>query len=184
MSMDNLGGQQPAVPSSADRSAKWSLYTGIATIFTCGLAGIPAIILGLMGLKSPAHKSQAIAGIVLGTVGILLIVPIGCLAAIAVPSFVRAREISRRNACQENLSRIDGAKQQWALEKNMEPTDTAAWDDLVGDTGYLARMPVCPSGGTYAIGPVNESPTCSHTPQQFPHVLRPNSMTMTVPPEF
>jgi type II secretory pathway pseudopilin PulG len=36
---------------------------------------------------------------------------IGLLAAIAIPNFVRARTQSQKNACINNLRRIDGATQ-------------------------------------------------------------------------
>lgn len=95
------------------------------------------------------------------------------LAAIAVPSFLRAREISRRNACQENLSRIDGAKQQWALETNAPATATPQWTDLVGENLFLRSSPVCPSGGRYTIGTLADDPSCSLTvgTGEFPHLF-------------
>ena len=91
----------------------------------------------------------------------IVVAIIGILIAIAVPSFLRAREISRRNACQENMSKIDGAKQQWALEKNQKKDATPVWGDLVGQTSYIRKSPVCPSSGTYTIGAVNVDPACS-----------------------
>lgn len=96
-------------------------------------------------------------------VGALGVVPIGMAAAIAVPSFLRAREISRRNACQENLSKIDGAKQQWALETNKSAAAAPTWADLVGQNLYIRQTPVCPSGGTYTINSVASDPACSHS---------------------
>ena len=39
----------------------------------------------------------------------IVVAIIGILIAIAVPGFIRAREVSRRNSCQENLTKIDGA---------------------------------------------------------------------------
>lgn len=65
-----------------------------------------------------------------------------------------------QNACLDNLKAIDAAKQLWALEKNKDATDVPTVDDL---TPYLKGnvMPVCPSGGTYTIGAMNENPTCS-----------------------
>jgi hypothetical protein len=102
-----------------------------------------------------------------------LVAPAGVMVAIAVPGFLRAREVSRMRSCQENLAKIDGAKMQWALD-NTKPGDAVpTWDDLVKSdgTGYLRAMPVCPSGGTYTIGAVDELPRCSHDQGQFPHVF-------------
>ncbi|CAN5171921.1 N/A [soil metagenome] len=92
----------------------------------------------------------------------IVVAIIGILIAIAVPSFLRAREISRRNACQENQSKIDGSKQQWALDNN-KPASAAApvWSDLIGATLYMRKTPVCPSAGSYVIGALSADPTCS-----------------------
>ena len=38
------------------------------------------------------------------------------MLAIAIPNFVKARDVSMQNACINNLRQIDAAKQQWALE--------------------------------------------------------------------
>jgi len=65
-----------------------------------------------------------------------------------------------RDTCINNLKTIDAAKQMWALEKNKDAADIPTVDDL---TPYLKGnvMPVCPAGGAYTIGAMNESPTCS-----------------------
>lgn len=89
----------------------------------------------------------------------------GALAAIAVPNFVKAREVSQRNACINNLRRIDAAKREWALENNKSDGDVPTKQDLMP---YLARWPVCPSGGTYSINPVGEPPTCSIPGHRLP----------------
>jgi prepilin-type N-terminal cleavage/methylation domain-containing protein len=102
----------------------------------------------------------------------IVVAIIGILIAIAVPSFLRAREISRRNACQENQSKIDGAKQQWALEENAASDSTPTWTDLVGSELYIRSSPECPGGGDYTINAVNDDPACSLANQDpFPHTF-------------
>jgi len=103
----------------------------------------------------------------------IVVAIIGILIAIAVPSFLRAREISRRNACQENQSKIDGAKQQWALETNAAVDSEPSWDDLVGDSLYIRKSPVCPGDGAYTIGNLNTDPSCSLSQNNggFEHVF-------------
>ncbi|MEO8376394.1 MAG: prepilin-type N-terminal cleavage/methylation domain-containing protein [Candidatus Sumerlaeota bacterium] len=102
----------------------------------------------------------------------IVVAIIGILIAIAVPSFLRAREISRRNACQENQSKIDGAKQQWALEQNKPADAEPTWDELTGNSNYIRKSPVCPSSGSYVIGAINEDPSCSNSDQAaFPHTF-------------
>lgn len=90
----------------------------------------------------------------------IVVAIIGILIAIAVPGFVRAREQSRARACQENLTKIDGAKEQWALETNAEADAAVGEDDLVGNDLYIKRTPVCPAGGDYTYGNVGTDPTC------------------------
>ncbi|MGA2853715.1 MAG: DUF3352 domain-containing protein [Verrucomicrobiota bacterium] len=83
---------------------------------------------------------------------------VGMLSAIAIPNFVKARATSQQNACINNLRQIDGAKQEWALEKGKKATDVPTKQDLLP---YLRSWPVCLQGGTYIIGPMDEKPTCS-----------------------
>ena len=57
---------QPAA-AQMNKAADNALVWGIVSIF-CGLAGIPAIIYGIQGMKIPYNKGKAIAGLVLGTI--------------------------------------------------------------------------------------------------------------------
>ncbi|MDX2175969.1 MAG: prepilin-type N-terminal cleavage/methylation domain-containing protein [Candidatus Sumerlaeia bacterium] len=91
----------------------------------------------------------------------IVVAIIGILIAIAVPGFLRARLISQQQACQENMVKIDGAKQQWALELRQGPTAAPGSTDLAGETLYVRRWPICPGGGTYIINPVDAPPGCS-----------------------
>jgi hypothetical protein len=113
------------------------------------------------GLETIGNSSQSYA-----TAAILPAVAVGgMLTAIAVPNFVKARETSQRNACINNLRRIDAAKQEWALEKNKTNGDIPTKEDLMP---YIGRWPVCPSGGTYSINPIGEPPTCSFSGHKLP----------------
>jgi len=101
----------------------------------------------------------------------IVVAIIGILIAIAVPGFLRARLISQQNACSENLTKIDGAKQQWALETR-QPAGAAAPADtaIYGETLFVRTSPVCPAGGTYATGDMGTAPTCTEsTSADFPH---------------
>ena len=102
----------------------------------------------------------------------IVVAIIGVLIAIAVPGFLRARMISQMNACQENLSKIDGGKQQWALENKKGNTATPVDADIYGGTLYVRMSPVCPTGGTYAINDMSTKPDCTQsTLADFPHVF-------------
>ena len=92
-----------------------------------------------------------------------VVAPMGMLAAIAIPNFVKARQTAQQNGCINNLRQIDAAKQQWALENNKKSTDVPSQSDIqpyVG-RGPNGTWPACPSGGQYTIGPVGERPTCT-----------------------
>lgn len=62
------------------------------------------------------------------------------------------------NSCLNNLRQLDGAKQLWALENEKTTNDVPALKEL---TAVLGRMPACPEGGYYTVGPVGEPPVCS-----------------------
>ena len=93
----------------------------------------------------------------------IVVAIIGILIAIAVPGFVRARSQSRMKSCQENLTKIDGAKEQVALETNLKPGDAVAATTLwpADGTGYLKNEPNEPSGFAYTIGAVGTDPVCT-----------------------
>lgn len=120
-------------------------------------------------------KLRKIKGFTL--VEILIVVAIiGILISIAIPGFLRARENSRGRACQENLSKIDGAVEQWALETNTSNgADAPDLASLCGATLYIKREPSCPSGGTYDTATVGGTPTCTIGTDNGgyePHVLQ------------
>jgi prepilin-type N-terminal cleavage/methylation domain-containing protein len=95
----------------------------------------------------------------------------GILLVIATPSLKRARETSRTKACISNLRKIQGAKEQWAMEMRQPGTATPADASLFGAAAYLKAKPSCPSNtaAAYTINNVNTNPACTHDPVN--HVL-------------
>jgi prepilin-type N-terminal cleavage/methylation domain-containing protein len=80
----------------------------------------------------------------------IVVAIIGLLAAIAVPSFIRARRRSQGTTVLNECRMIDGAIDQWALENNKTSGDAVAWADV---TPYLkAGTRLANSGGTDLIG--------------------------------
>ena len=81
------------------------------------------------------------------------------IGGIAATSVYRS-PASRRAECIGNLRMIEGAKEQWALERAPPvgtPSDRTAIDSYFKVKGPLT----CPAGGTYTYNPVGTNPTCS-----------------------
>ena len=167
----------PPVPQSKTSAlAVWSLVLGILSL-TCFsiFAAIPGVICGhkaIWGIEKSggglSGKGLAIAGLITGYIGIAFAVFfIPMMMAIAIPNFVKAREVSMHNACINNMREIQTAKNQWALQKDKTAGDVPTADDL---TPYLqdGRFPVCPAGGRYVIGAVSNEPTCTFPGHQLP----------------
>ena len=101
----------------------------------------------------------------------IVVAIIGLLAAIAIPSFVKARSTSQKNACINNLRQIDSAKEQWALaEKKVSgaTVQTATSGSNAGVNEYIkGDTPSCPAGGDYTYGVISSNPVCSLATAQF-----------------
>ncbi|MGH7942517.1 MAG: type IV pilin protein [Limisphaerales bacterium] len=123
-------------------------------------------------MKIPVQRTRGFTLIeIMIVVGI-----IGLLAAIAIPNFIRSRAVSQQNACINNLRQLSSAVDQWALETGQ---GAGAPPPINADiTPYIVlnannRIPECPSGGTYHIYNVANSPqvSCSlSTLPSLPHI--------------
>lgn len=158
-----------------------SLVCGILGLICFGpLGAIPAVICGHIArsrIRESAGALQgegmALAGLILGYVSIgLMVVMIPMYAAIAIPSFAKAREHAQVAACVNNMRMIAIATDQRAMEQGL--SEGAAVDPeelkeyLPGET-----LPTCPAGGTYTLPPVGGEPECSeHGKLSEPHVNR------------
>lgn len=96
----------------------------------------------------------------------IVVMIIGMLAAIALPSFQRARENSQQNACINNLRQIEGAKDQVAIRDNLATGDTVPAND-VNDL-IKGGAPECPGGGSYTYGVVSTDATCDINGHELP----------------
>jgi len=91
----------------------------------------------------------------------IVVAIIGLLAAIAIPSFVKARNTSQQNACINNLRQIDSGKEQGAMSFNLSDGDTITAATV---NEYIkGGAPSCPGGGTYTYNAIGTLPSCSVT---------------------
>ena len=107
----------------------------------------------------------------------IVVAIIGVLAAIAIPSFIKARATSQQNACINNLRQIDGAINEWALETGQSNGATVTSAQTV--SAYIKlnvnnSVPSCPASGSYTTTLVGANPqvSCSlSTLTASPHKL-------------
>jgi hypothetical protein len=165
-----------SIRSKTSALAVTSLVLGILGLVLCMISplfAIPAVICGHVALSKVKRSAGAlggrgiaIAGLITGYVGLALLL---VLLPIAIPNFVKAREGAFKNACVSNLRSIDDAKQQWALQNSKKEDAVPTQDDIVSYVSRDGVMPVCPADGTYEIGSVGESPTCSVPEHELSH---------------
>ncbi len=109
----------------------------------------------------------------------IVVLVIGILLAIAMPSFVNARETGRAKACVANLYQINNAKLQCVMDNKLAADSTATFSvngvtpTVAGPNGtyqltvsggsanYIRTIPACPAGGKYDPGGVSAAPTCN-----------------------
>jgi len=102
----------------------------------------------------------------LGCLAVVFVLPFvvavaGILAAIAVPSFVKARDASQRSACVANMKMLADAKAKILVEKACQPGDVIPAADLSLALGRPVDSVKCPKGGHYALKTAGQDPACS-----------------------
>ena len=85
---------------------------------------------------------------------------IGLVLGIAIPNFLRSRIQARKQACIENLTQIESAKQIWSVQNGKKEGDAVAENDILGPQSYIRVMPICPGGGRYDLTTVGENAKC------------------------
>jgi competence protein ComGC len=105
----------------------------------------------------------------------ILILIIGFVVAVAIPNRGGGSHTSPANSCINNMKQIDGAINEWALEKGKTNGTVVTANDI---TNYIklnqyGKIPPCPSGGKYTYGKVGDTPqiSCSLSTAIPPHAL-------------
>ncbi len=94
------------------------------------------------------------------------------VVAIAIPSFIKARNTTCRVYCVNNLRMIDSGKEQAALAKRWEsgtPADSPSNKNIVNDYMKGSTTPECPEGGVYIYRPVGKNPMCTRQGMESPY---------------
>ena len=105
----------------------------------------------------------------------IVVAIIGLLAAIAIPSFVKARNTSVQNACINNLRMVDSGKEQAAMTyrwPNDQSCEADTYRSNVND--YIkGGEHNCPGdNSTYTYGNIGDNPTCSFSGTSNSHALQ------------
>ena len=113
---------------------------------------------------APAKKTGLWWGLgcLLAVPAVLIVVAIvGILAAIAIPSFMKARETSQMNACVNNMRMIESAKDQAVLKYHHVEGDIVPEPEVSEFLRNGFSGLICPKGGRYTINPFGQYPECS-----------------------
>jgi RNA polymerase sigma factor (sigma-70 family) len=76
---------------------------------------------------------------------------------------LREEDLARKR-CINHLWELDGATQQWAMEKGKSRSDQVIAEEVAQ---YLREFPKCPRGGSYKLNVINV-PTCSIPDHKLP----------------
>ena len=93
----------------------------------------------------------------------IVVAIIGLLAAIAIPSFMKARTTSQANACINNLRQIEAGKEQWALEKKKNTGATAVTVEVMEYLKNPSASTNCPGGGIVTYSVIGTNAACTIT---------------------
>lgn len=138
-----------AAPAFAGPSGKatTSLILGLLGFLTCGLTGIPAIVLGLMAQGDIRRSGgrlggggTALMGIIMGAISLVTLVPSFCtMLAIALPNFFEAQTRAKVARTGAELRTMQFAIEVYRVDTGTYP---ARIDQVTTPVAYIARIPV------------------------------------------
>jgi prepilin-type processing-associated H-X9-DG protein len=162
----NYASAGPYIQPQTNGMAIASVVLGAAGFILPVLASVPAIILGILGLKrtrNPAvgGKGTAITGIALGATSLVLgVVVWGCMLSILLPSLNRARETANRVKCAANLKAVGSALLLYANEnRGSYPPN---FQTLIDTQDITFDSFVCPSSSDQRANQMSDLSTPGH----------------------
>lgn len=151
--------------------AIWSLVIGILNFFTLGLLGVGVVlgitlaVVALSRIKNNPSvyggKEFATAGLVTSILSLLIIVPIGIIAAIAIPNLLASRRAANEGSAIHALRQISSAEYTYAsLHGSYGTLEELGTSELINRGiaagsrhGYLIKINVSkPTSGTQIGG--------------------------------
>ncbi|GIV08747.1 MAG: hypothetical protein KatS3mg019_0838 [Fimbriimonadales bacterium] len=107
-------------------------------------------------MRRPIAREQ---GFTLVEIMVVVLI-IGVLVSLALPSWMNARTRAQTRTCVTNLRQINQAKEMYALATRASSGASVNMSDLVPN--YLQAEPFCPAGGgaPYTVNPIGTPPTC------------------------
>ncbi|MGB0581555.1 MAG: type II secretion system protein [Limisphaerales bacterium] len=111
-----------------------------------------------------APRSTSKAGLSLIELAIVVAV-LGVLALIALPNLFSSRKTAEDKVCISNLRAIMHAKEKWGFDQKKQPADIPVYDDIKEYLTRMNQLSICPLGGQYSLGALNENPTCEYAAQ-------------------
>ena len=167
----------PPVKSRTLGLAVASLVLGILGV-TCFsiIAGIPAIILGIVALNKIGRsagalggKGMAIAGVCTGGFSILVI-PI--LAAMLLPALAQAREKARSLHCMANAKQVMMGIMMYAGDNGDKlPESLDQLESYLGGKESMQQLLTCPTSGAYPCFELVEVANASSSSTQAPDTV-------------
>ena len=92
----------------------------------------------------------------------IVVAVIGVMAMIALPNLFSARKTAEDKVCIANLNAIKHAKEKWGFDEKKSETDIPTYADIKPYLSKQATQNICPIGGKYTLGALNEDPSCEY----------------------
>ena len=83
------------------------------------------------------------------------------ILAVVLPRLSDSSDTAKNTTCIANLTTINAAKQQWAVDYKKAPTVAPNKSDIYGVKLYIKAEPVCPAGGSYSFQAISLKPVCT-----------------------